>query len=274
MLDIKPSNNSFIPAKVGVIIPTLGRNNKSLEFAVSSATKNLCVDLVLLITPSSNQKAFHKMSFDDKVRIIFDDSPGFASAMNLGVSILKKDGYKFFSGIGDDDEFADGFLDRILDLVQLKNAIVGLGCCCYINEENHVIFKNRNNLVFLKILHLTPNLIAAPGALIRIDAWEKVNGLNPNYKYVADFDLWLKLRKIGKFVRIRDNMSFFRWHDEGLTAGNRFLSRKEALNAQLLHVPRWQKFLFFSLTQILYILGDSLMKLSMKDSYRPVKKML
>lgn len=256
--------------KVGVVIPTLAKDMIQLRKAVTSALDNHCVELVIIVSPTKNYNKLNEFSNSSNIKLIFDDNPGFTYAMNLGVDHLNNLNFEFFSGIGDDDVIAPNFLDSIIIEVESQNAQVGLGHCFYVNTNNEIIFVNTSPLLFLRILNLTPNVIPAPGALIRMNSWRKAGGFNPRYKYVADFDFWLKVRRYGKFIKLNIPMSYFRWHDESLTAGNRAASRKEALEAQLHHTPIYQRVLFYTFTKVAYFFADKLMKQSMKSSYKEI----
>jgi len=257
---------------VGVVIPTLVRNLVQLEQAVYSALANNCVEIVVLVTPLSNKEKLHLLDKEGNVKILYDDLPGFTNAMNLGVKYLSELGYRYFSGIGDDDLLAPNFLDSIITSMESQNAHVGLGICFYVNNDNQIIFQNSTPLYLLKILHLIPNIIPAPGALIRTSSWKKAGGFDPRFKYVADFDFWMKIRGNGKFIKLPIPMSYFRWHDLGLTAGNRTESREEAIMAQRNYIPRYQMFLFYTFTKLAYFLGDLIMKKSMKSSFKATSK--
>jgi hypothetical protein len=41
---------------------------------------------------------------------------------------------------------------------------------------------------------------------------------NPRYRYVSDFELWVRLAPIGPFVRVPDVLATWRQHDAGATA--------------------------------------------------------
>jgi hypothetical protein len=253
---------------VGVVIPTLVRDLIQLEQAVTSALANNCVGVVVLVTPSKNKEKLQLFSNKSAVEIIFDELPGFTNAMNIGVNHLNKMGYKYFSGIGDDDLLAPNFLDSIIVKMESQGAQVGLGTCYYVNNYNQIIFRNSSPLYLLRILHLIPNIIPAPGALIRTSSWVAAGGFNPRFKYVADFDFWMKIRGNSKFTRLPIPMSYFRWHDLGLTAGNREASRAEALLAQRNYIPRSQVPLFYTFTKASYLLGDFVMRISMRSSFK------
>jgi GT2 family glycosyltransferase len=252
---------------VGVVIPTLGLDTESLGRAISSALKNNCVKIVVLVVPTKEQYLFLQPLIQPKVRIIIEANLGFAPAYNTGVNFLKSEGCKFYSAIGDDDEFAFGYLDSVLELMIKKSAVAGFGLCYYVNEQNKIIFKNPSPTWTKSFLHLIPDVLPAPGAIVDISAWAEVGGLSCEYVFASDFDFWLKLRKIGKFCRIAVPMSYFRWHPNGMTARFRMKSRNEALFIQNIHTPRYQKILIPTFTKFAYFAADFLMKYQMKENY-------
>ena len=252
---------------VGIVIPTLGLDLASLERAISSATQSHCVKFVVVVAPSEEKCLALEYLIDSKTHFIYEDKPGFAPAYNAGVSFLKDLGCEFYAVIGDDDELAFGYLDSIVALMDKKSAIAGFGHCYYVNLRNEIIFKNPSPTWTVKFLHLIPDVLPAPGAIIRISAWEQVGGFSCDYKFASDFDFWLKIRRLGKFCRINIPMSYFRWHAQGLTAQFRKSSRLEALMIQSIHTPKYQKLLIPTFTRFIYFVADEWMKFQMKTNY-------
>jgi hypothetical protein len=64
--------------------------------------------------------------------------------------------------------------------------------------------------------------------VFRKDAFEKIGGLSYKYEFAFDFDLFLKLTKLGKSVFIDAITSSHRWHSTSLTYSRRWDSVKEA----------------------------------------------
>jgi hypothetical protein len=60
----------------------------------------------------------------------------------------------------------------------------------------------------LKRHHCTPG----PGAFIRRKAFELTDMRDPQFKYVADFEYWLRLGLYGKFARIPQTLATWRMH--------------------------------------------------------------
>ena len=64
--------------------------------------------------------------------------------------------------------------------------------------------------------------------MFRRDAFEKVGGLSDKFEFAFDFDLFLKLTKVGKGVFVDQILSSHRWHATSLTYSRRWDSVKEA----------------------------------------------
>ena len=114
---------------------------------------------------------------------------------------------------------------------------------------------------------MIPNVIPHPGALSRVSIWKSVGGFNTALKFVSDYEYWLKIRKIGKIVRVEAPMSLFRWHSAGITGGLR--GRAIAEGSQLRHdyTPRSMRWLFYVSNPILVWLGERRLAASMKENF-------
>lgn len=65
---------------------------------------------------------------------------------------------------------------------------------------------------------LIANCIATPGAaLLRRDALTRAGGLDPE-RYIADWDLWLRLAAIGPFAFVGEPVIAYRVHGSGMSA--------------------------------------------------------
>jgi GT2 family glycosyltransferase len=105
-----------------------------------------------------------------------------------------------------------------------------------------------------RFLSWVPNLIPNPGTLISVAAWKKVGGYNEAYRWAGDLDFWLKIRKFGEIKFVDVPMSYFRWHEDSITAGQRELSLAEATIIRTNHT-KWyllwfRKFWEFVLTNV------------------------
>ena len=59
--------------------------------------------------------------------------------------------------------------------------------------------------------------IPGPGAFFRREVAEKLNGRDPQFRYVGDYDFWLRAGRIGPFARIPKLLATFRVHKGAVT---------------------------------------------------------
>jgi GT2 family glycosyltransferase len=64
--------------------------------------------------------------------------------------------------------------------------------------------------------------------VFRRDAFERVGGLSDKFEFAFDFELFLKLSKLGKAIFVDQILSSHRWHATSLTYSRRWDSVKEA----------------------------------------------
>jgi hypothetical protein len=83
-----------------------------------------------------------------------------------------------------------------------------------------------------------PQLIPQPGSLFRRSSFEQVGGLDESLKWAFDLDLFLKLRKVGKFGFLKEPLAEFRWHEGSLSVGSRQGSVDEASKVRRQHLPQ------------------------------------
>jgi hypothetical protein len=64
-----------------------------------------------------------------------------------------------------------------------------------------------------------------------------VGGLDESLKWAFDLDLFLKLRRQGKFLFINEPLAEFRWHEGSLSVGSRQGSVNEASKVRQRYLP-------------------------------------
>ena len=88
------------------------------------------------------------------------------------------------------------------------------------------------------MLRFGPDLIPQPGALFRRSSFEAVGGLDSRFGWAFDFDLFIKLSKLGKARFINQTLASFRWHPQSLSVEFRKKSVAEASTVRVNHLPK------------------------------------
>lgn len=215
-----------------VVLPTLGRRMESLRDALESvAAQRAEVNLRLVVVLPVAATEARSLAVTFGAALVDDPKRGLAAAMNAGVAA--RAGETFYVGLGDDDLLRPHGIKTLIGLASRReNTVVAYGACDYIDGESRVIGTNRVGKLASIVLAWGPNLIPHPGALINLNALEKVGGFAEDRPYTMDLDAFLRLKRIGRFVSTRESVSAFRWHADSLTVADRKTSAREALDVK------------------------------------------
>ncbi len=63
--------------------------------------------------------------------------------------------------------------------------------------------------------------IVGPGALFRAEALRRAGPLRTDLRYLADKELWLRLSRVGRFIRVAEPLACWRRHGGALTVAER-----------------------------------------------------
>jgi hypothetical protein len=139
--------------------------------------------------------------------------------------------------VGDDDLLSPSSLLRALEILDRpEKPVLVFGHCQYIDSVGKNVLVKRTGPWAVPLLRFGPQLIPQPSALFRRDAFEKVGGLSPMYKFAFDFDLFIKLTELGSAVFIDAIISSHRTHATSLTYSRRWQSVKEASAVRVSHL--------------------------------------
>ena len=251
---------------IGIVVPTLGsRPEYLLEALESIRNAGKCFIVIVAPIQANVDKAIDRSFFDELVE---DPMQGLVEAINTGVRALPKQ-IEYFNWLGDDDTLTPNSLRMSSSPLKDDPEIVCVfGMCQYINQDGQPIYKNKSGRFAVPLLKFGPQLIPQPGALFRRTSFNKVGGLDPTYQCAFDLDLLLKLKKIGKFHYIPNQLSSFRWHSDSLSVRSRRVSVREARKIRQKNLSRFFRLLSPSwelpLEKLIYLAGIVLTKLDAK----------
>jgi GT2 family glycosyltransferase len=215
--------------RVLLAVPTLGRRPALLERTLKSITTQSVPADVIVVGPDTPNL---RMAAEAHGARWIPDPGSQTKAINLGLAEAEPH-YEFVNWLNDDDLLEPGALEattRVLD--QRPEATVAYGACRYIDEAGRELWVSRAGPWATRILSWGPDLIPQPGMLIRRTAWDRVGGVDESYRFAFDFDLLLKLRRIGPLVDVGQIVSSFLWHADSLTVGDRTTNLQESERAK------------------------------------------
>jgi len=142
---------------------------------------------------------------------------GQAHAINKGFERAKGD---ILAWLNSDDQYCERALVRTVEIfVEHPEAELMYGDCEMIDAQGRVIDYLEGRTGGLEDL-LARDFIPQPSAFFRRKAWDAVGGLDPDLRYILDFDLWIRMVLGGvKSLYVPAVFSRFRWH--GVSKSNK-----------------------------------------------------
>jgi GT2 family glycosyltransferase len=146
----------------------------------------------------------------------------------------------YVNWLGDDDVLKPDSLRASTEILdKAHDVVMAFGSCEYIDDQGDVVWVNRSGQWAVPLLRFGPDLIPQPGALFRRTGFEAVGGLNSDFGWAFDFDLFIRFSKLGKLRFINQRLAQFRWHPESLSVEHRKQSVAEASKVRIFHLPSW-----------------------------------
>jgi GT2 family glycosyltransferase len=220
---------------IGVVIPTLGDRAEYLMESINSIRQAGPAYISVVRPLRSNALDGRIVELVDS--IVDDPGQGLAHAINTGINGLPNT-VKNATWLGDDDRLVQGSLQKISKYLETKSdAVFVFGQCQYIDANGQKLWLNKSGKWAELLMLCGPQLIPQPGSLFRRSSFEQVGGLDEGLKWAFDLDLFLKLRKVGKFVFLNEPLAEFRWHEGSLSVGSRQGSVDEASKVRRRYLP-------------------------------------
>jgi len=159
---------------------------------------------------------------DERIILINKKNTGLIDSLNIGFSRSKYDWVMRMDG----DDICSP--NRLYTLVKnIENSIAVLGSQCeLININDEIIgstwLENEHDAILKRMQLQLPNIIH-PSTLINKKLFNKAGGYD-KFIYVAeDYDLWLRLSKLGSLRNIEEKLLKYRIHDQNISAKKRII---------------------------------------------------
>lgn len=221
--------------KVGIVVPTLGARPDYLMQCLTSI-QAAGDAFVVLVAPSGFDSSALKSGGLIEL-FVEDPKSGLPQAINAGIKAMPSN-IEFVNWLGDDDLLSAGSLRATSMVLEADPKIhFVFGSCDYVDPDGDVIWTNKSGPWAVPLLRFGPDLIPQPGALFKRSSFEQVGGLDPKFGWAFDFDLFIKLSKLGKAKFLNQTLASFRWHPQSLSVEFRKKSVAEASAVRVTHLP-------------------------------------
>lgn len=207
-------------------VPTLGTRPEWLKRSVDSirSQDGVACRIVIVCPPS----AAGKVDNFAECEVLTCDEPGLSNAINAAWSTVGPE--RAVAWLGDDDLLAPGALARSLAVLDARSEVAATyGRIRYIDEHGCPAFQLRPGRLAAWYLPWGKDLVPQQGSLFRTSSVERIGGLRRDLAFAMDYDLFLRLRRVGKLAYIPHEVGAFRLHQSSITSNQPDVDEPELL---------------------------------------------
>lgn len=201
------------PDRVSVVVPVLnGRQwiGQCLDSIVSQ--ENVSAEIIVMDGGSTDGTVDVVQSYGREISsLVSGPDGGQAAALKAGFESSTSD---YLTWLNADDWLTPGALDRAVTTLRESGAGLAYGDYLVLHESTGTIAYKPKVSFDRFVCGLAYCMVPQPGAVFRRDAYEAVGGIDPEFSFSMDFDLFLRLGMQFPAVHIPAPQSVFRVHGE------------------------------------------------------------
>ncbi|MCX6304478.1 MAG: glycosyltransferase family 2 protein [Bacteroidetes bacterium] len=160
----------------------------------------------------------------DTISYVSEPDRGMQDALNKGFALATGD---IIGWLNSDDTYLPGALQKVAAFFDLHPDCLWLyGNCRMIDEHDHEVrkwitaYKNRMSGKYSLEKLLTENFISQPAVFMRRKALQAAGPVDLGLPTAMDYDLWLRLAKLGDPGYINSDLACFRVHRKSISSIN------------------------------------------------------
>lgn len=216
--------NSF--PLVSIITPVYNQANyisETIESVISQHYPNMEY-LVINDGSTDNTEELIK-KYSDRILWETRTNMGENATVNYGVNKAKGE---IIGIVNSDDPLLPGAITEIVKMfVEFPDVSVIYPDWKMIDRDgNQIVVMETPDYSYINMLRWH-HCLPGPGTMFRKDFFQKLNGRKLDYKFVADFDFWLRGGLFAKFARIPKLLATHRWYAEGTSSAFRGIQMAE-----------------------------------------------
>lgn len=217
--------------QISIIIPEYN-GKEFIEQTIDSclAQKEISFELIIIDDCSSDDSydiISKKYSEFEQIKILKNnENSGVLKTCNAGARLAQGELLLF---LGQDDVLPENYL-CLIEKKMKKNDAIAFGNPMYIDEKNvqlgkvilnEKIFSDRKTFFY----ELSKEcVVPSTGLIISAECFNKVGGFSTKYKNYGEWDLWIRLLKVGEYTFCENANALYRRHSNNMT--NAFVKRK------------------------------------------------
>jgi glycosyltransferase involved in cell wall biosynthesis len=210
--------------KTTVLMPVYGEApylNEAIRSVLAQTRKELEL-LIVFDRPDRHAidtvKKFENS--DDRIRSIYSSTPGISAALNLGIS---QSNTALIARLDCDDVMDPERLEKQESVLQ-DESIVCAGSQLRIMDQNGITIRYTHyptSTSAIKSSLRIRNVVAHPSVVFRRTAIDIAGGYRSEFNGAEDYDLWIRLSRIGHILNMGEPLTSYRIHKNQASARNK-----------------------------------------------------
>ncbi len=262
--------NGKMKISVSIIMPTFNRAD-TIGLAIESVLRQNSNDWELIIvdnesTDDTKQVVQAYAAKDDRIKYHYvqkSADKGISEYLNYGISAAQG---KYIARLDDDDEWydSDKLVKQIDFLENNKDYILVGGGAVMVDGNRKEMYKffKRSRDEEIRSHALLANPFWHNTVMFRKKEVQELGGYR-NYRFVEDWDLWLRIGKIGKLYNFREYFSLYMNAGQNLSTNNQKLAARTILRLiknYRSEYPNYAKAFIINFLQLLFAFLPSFFK--------------
>ena len=219
-------------SKISVLMTTYN-SERFIESSLKSILTQSFKDFeIILIDDGSTDSTLKivKNIFDPRIRLYTKQNTGLIDSLNFGI---KKCSSELIARFDSDDICTFDRLES--QYLNFSNRIAVMGSNALIIDSNQRIigrtnFPNSNDSIVNQLKNFI-NPIIHPSVLINKNLLIKTGCYSYKYQHAEDFELWLRISKLGELKIMKEKLIYLRKHDNNISHSNIEVQLKNTLKA-------------------------------------------
>jgi glycosyltransferase involved in cell wall biosynthesis len=162
------------------------------------------------------------------IKVVVTKDKGQADAINQGW--YEGDG-EILGWLNSDDIYCENALQYVSDFFEMHPEVMAVyGEAIYIDESDNILQSVTNIRNYSRKLLLNHDFITQPATFIRREVFEQVGPLSTSYRYIFDWEYWIRISRSYDFVRLPVTLAGYRITGNNLTTQGGKQRLKEMLH--------------------------------------------
>ena len=192
---------------------------ETIESVVKSSI-NYPYEYIVLDDGSDDTTLKILQSYKDKIKIFSHKNIGESATVNLGIENALGEFILVLSA--DDPLLTSDLINKACKILIDNPSVVAIYPDWRIIDKKGIIIKNRILPEFTdELLIGRCRCLPGPGTLFRKNKAQQIGGRSSDWKFVGDYDFWLRLSRVGKIVRLPGILAQWRENQDSASISQR-----------------------------------------------------